>query len=96
MQLDAMTDYAGHRFKAVKATVCGLLVGWWVVFFSSSYLSQIIGYPIVRPLRPESQFFHQIEQLPARLAPIFESATHTPVYVLVLLCSTRLLVGQST
>ena len=24
MQLDAMTDYAGHRFKAVKATVCGL------------------------------------------------------------------------
>ena len=66
-----------------------------MAFFSSSYLSQIIGYPIVRPLRPESQFFHQIEQLPARLAPIFESATHTPVYVLVLLCTTRLLVGQS-
>ena len=28
-----------------------------VAFFSSTYLSQIIGYPIVIPLRPKSQFF---------------------------------------
>ena len=41
-----------------------------VAFFSSSYLSQIIGYPIVRPLGAESQFFQQIEQLAALQCPL--------------------------
>ena len=31
-----------------------------VAFFSSTYLSQIIGYPIVIPLRPKSQFFSKL------------------------------------
>ena len=31
-----------------------------MAFFSSAYLSQIIGYPIVIPLRPKSQFFSKL------------------------------------
>ena len=31
-----------------------------MAFFSSTYLSQIIGYPIVIPLRPKSQFFSKL------------------------------------